>query len=170
MWYVLLAIFSRCVCLIASVCMEACSIVPHSRLPITHAPSSLFSTNSYSNSLLHQLNTSSSHHLHRTDTSRMNPRAPHYKHQSSSSSSISKPRDLDRIYESLSSTFVPASTPTMNSTFVPTSTPAASSTRGTPSFTMSNDTCEPPTHSRSLVKYKPQSSDVSARFIAISSC
>jgi hypothetical protein len=84
----------------------------------------------------------------RQTSASMNPRAPHYKFQSSTSSA-SNGRDLDSIYGSLRNTFVAASTPTM------------SSTRETPTPSTSNSTGEPTSHSRSLVKYKPQSSDVS---------
>jgi hypothetical protein len=84
----------------------------------------------------------------------MNPRAPHYKFPPASASA-SNGRDLDSIYGSLNETFVPASTPTM------------SSTRETPTPTLSNSTIEPPTLSRSLVKYEePKSSDVSACYLS----
>ncbi|KAH0368894.1 hypothetical protein KCU65_g3727, partial [Aureobasidium melanogenum] len=75
----------------------------------------------------------------------MNPRAPHYKFRASSSSTSSG-KDLESIYGSLHNTFVPASNLTMNGA------------RETPPATMSNSTREPPTHSGSLVKFKPHES------------
>ncbi|KAH0347633.1 hypothetical protein KCU81_g3569, partial [Aureobasidium melanogenum] len=75
----------------------------------------------------------------------MNPRAPHYKFRASSSSTSSG-KDLESIYGSLHNTFVPASKPTMNSA------------REAPPATMSNSTREPPSHSRSLVKFQPHES------------
>lgn len=81
----------------------------------------------------------------------MNPRAPHYKYRSFSSSTGSG-KDLESIYGSLRNSFVPASNTTLNAAREP-SSPTLSS----------NNTREPPTHSRSLVKFQPdKSSDVSA--------
>ncbi|KAG9895396.1 hypothetical protein KCU98_g8528, partial [Aureobasidium melanogenum] len=75
----------------------------------------------------------------------MNPRAPHYKFRPSSSSTSSG-KDLESIYGSLHKSFVPASNPTLNSA------------REAPSRAMDNSTREPPTHSRSLVKFQPRES------------
>ncbi|KAG9562557.1 hypothetical protein KCU71_g12962, partial [Aureobasidium melanogenum] len=75
----------------------------------------------------------------------MNPRAPHYKFRPSSSSTSSG-KDLESIYGSLHNSFVPASDRTVNGA------------REAPPPAMSNSTHEPPTHSRSLVKFQPQKS------------
>ncbi|KAK6005234.1 hypothetical protein QM012_008013 [Aureobasidium pullulans] len=75
----------------------------------------------------------------------MNPRAPHHRFRPSSSSDNSG-KDLESIYGSLCSSFVPASTSTMNGAREP-SSPAVSIGTG-----------EPSTHSRSLVKFQPQNS------------
>ncbi|KAG9525544.1 hypothetical protein KCV07_g950, partial [Aureobasidium melanogenum] len=73
----------------------------------------------------------------------MNPRAPHYKFRPSSSFTSSG-KDLESIYGSLHNSFVPASDRTVNGA------------REAPPPAMSNSTHEPPTHSRSLVKFQPQ--------------